>query len=306
MANNLRYPEGIIGNDTDYTSINIVKYQPPGTSSSGGNDFTFATTQESSLGAKKQVLGNIILPIPTNLRDSNNVNWQDSRINSIALGAVGALGDVVDSANLQGFLNDPLSQLDTLKNTALDKAAGFAEGLDANTREQLKDYFLAQAVNVFGANIDPEELISRNSGQVLNPNLELLFRGVKLRTFTYTYDLTPRSSSEAQQVKGIINTFKRRMAAKSSASGGQGSAGIFISAPDIFEIEFKKGGKPHPFLYKMKACALSDMQVSYNGTGNYATYADGTPVKMAMQLTFREVNPIYEEDYNDSDVGVGF
>ena len=35
------------------------------------------------------------------------------------------------------------------------------------------------------------------------------------------------------------------------------------------------------------------------------TYADGTPVSMVMDLTFKELEPIYDVDY-DEDGGVGF
>ena len=43
-----------------------------------------------------------------------------------------------------------------------------------------------------------------------------------------------------------------------------------------------------------------------NGNGNYATYDDGTPVHIKMQMTFKETNPIYAEDYNDDVPGVGY
>ena len=52
------------------------------------------------------------------------------------------------------------------------------------------------------------------------------------------------------------------------------------------------------------------MTVNYTGAGTFATYEDGTPVNMKMSLTFKELNPIYFEDYNsfnpDDNQGVGF
>ena len=52
------------------------------------------------------------------------------------------------------------------------------------------------------------------------------------------------------------------------------------------------------------------MQVNYTGAGTFASYSDGTPVNIKMSLTFKELNPIYFEDYegftaNDG-MGVGF
>ena len=58
-----------------------------------------------------------------------------------------------------------------------------------------------------------------------------------------------------------------------------------------------KGGKAHPFLNRFKSCALESINVNYTGSGTYATYPDGTPVHMKMDLTFKELNPIYAEDH---------
>ena len=70
-----------------------------------------------------------------------------------------------------------------------------------------------------------------------------------------------------------------------------------------------KGNSPHPFLNKFIPAALVNMNVNYTGSNTYATYYDGTPVHITMQLDFQELNPIYFEDYealekaNDTSVG---
>ena len=43
------------------------------------------------------------------------------------------------------------------------------------------------------------------------------------------------------------------------------------------------------------------MNVQYTGDNVYATYADGTPVSMILNLTFKELLPIYSDDYNFDD-----
>jgi hypothetical protein len=57
------------------------------------------------------------------------------------------------------------------------------------------------------------------------------------------------------------------------------------------------GTDEHPFLHKMKTGVITDMSVNYTGSNTYATYDDGTPVHMTMQFTFKEINPIYADDY---------
>jgi hypothetical protein len=53
------------------------------------------------------------------------------------------------------------------------------------------------------------------------------------------------------------------------------------------------------------------MAVNYTGENTYVTYSDGTPISMTMDLTFQEMFPIYDNDYNGFDdssatQGVGY
>ena len=115
-------------------------------------------------------------------------------------------------------------------------------------------------------------------------------------------------------VKYIIRAFKSSMAAKKgrdenrNAVSGQG--GIFLKSPDVFQLRYLHNGKEHPFLNSFKHCALTGMSVNYTNAGTFASYSDGTPVSIQMSLTFKELNPIYHEDYDafnmNDEFGVGF
>jgi hypothetical protein len=152
-----------------------------------------------------------------------------------------------------------------------------------------------------------DAVFARQSGEILNQNMELLFNGVNLRSFKFSFKLTPRGPKEAEQVKLIINAFKRAMAPKLGADQA-----FFLKTPDVFNLTYKKGNQKHPFLHTFKQCALTDMSVNYTGEGVYATYGGttpqggGTPVSMVLELGFKELEPIYDTDYKDSDVGVGY
>ena len=98
------------------------------------------------------------------------------------------------------------------------------------------------------------------------------------------------------------------MAAKAGEFNGS-AQGIFLKSPDLFQLDYLKDGKNHPFLNRFKLTALTGMSVNYTNAGTYASYNDGTPVNLRMNLTFKEINPIYHEDYlpgNGSGDGVGF
>ena len=83
------------------------------------------------------------------------------------------------------------------------------------------------------------------------------------------------------------------------------SQGIFLKSPDVFQLDYLKDGRNHPFLNDFKLCALTGMTDNYRNAGTYASYEDGTPVNIRMNLTFKELNPIYHEDYLQESAGEG-
>ena len=156
----------------------------------------------------------------------------------------------------------------------------------------------AEAVNIFGANVTVNQLLARGTGEILNPNMELLFSDVTIRNFRFSFKLTPRNPKEAEQVKLIIRAFKRNMAPQ--AQGGvSGSGNFFLRAPNVFKLRYRTGNRDHPFLNKFKQCFLTDMQTTYTGDNVYSTYDDGTPVSMQLDLSFKEIQPIYDIDYDE-------
>ena len=49
------------------------------------------------------------------------------------------------------------------------------------------------------------------------------------------------------------------------------------------------------------------MNVNYSADGVHATYHDETPVSMTMDLSFQELTPVYNEDYDyEAPGGVGY
>lgn len=301
MAGILRYPLDRIEADSDYLQIRVIEYNAPGLGSTGG--FFEVPSSSGRTGGKEKTKAILNLPVPNSVTDQNATSWKGSELTSLAAAGMKAGRDAVTAANLEALSADAAGTFGQVASSVQSSAQKGLAGLDANTRTILRDYFIAQAVNVFGANISGSELTSRVSGQVLNPNLELLFQGVQLRQFQFGFEMAPRSRAEAREIKNILNTLKKSMAPKTSTAGS--SRGIFIKSPDVYRLEFKKGARKHPFLFTMKTCALIGMSVDYTGAGSYETYEDGTPAIINLALNFQELNPVYAEDYNNVS-GVGY
>lgn len=328
----LRYPYAMMTDDTDYLRIQIADYKAPGANieglvgiadeldakgkSTGKKEIiankSFSATSGTSkntnraLGggrALKNPLHTIYLPIPQQLSDTNSVNWDNSTLNPIEAFGVAATGKIMSSKDLGDAAANTLSAVELLT-----KKIGAASG-NESIRQAINAAISGAAVGALGGNVSGSQLVSRATGQVFNPNLELLFQGVNLRSFPFTFEFFPRNQKEAEVVKQIIKTLKMSMAPKANRESNAQS-GIFISAPRIFQLTYMKGRSSHPFLNKFKPMALTSMDLSYTASNTYSTFYDGTPTHMRLVLNFKELNPIYFEDYQDlnqdGDQSVGY
>jgi len=295
MAEILRYPDKAIHDDTDYLKIEVFDYVAVGFSTTGQTSTSSKTNYKG-----KTIQDTILLPIPQNIQDSNGAGWGEDSINNIVAVGLGQIGDFIQSDELDKGFGDLLNN--TVGEFGKVAVTGGAQNL--NTA-----FFASKAVNILGANTSFSGVLARSSGQILNPNTELLFNGVKLRSFNFSFDFAPRNSPEAEKVRKIIRTFKKSMSPTVTNAGSDSGAigtGLFLRTPKIFQLSYMKGNSPHPFLNKFVPAALVNMNVNYTGSGTYMTYHDGNPVHMKMELSFQELSPVYESDYSEDDAGVGF
>ena len=313
----LRYPLEALTEHTDYLQIDIEKYVPIGSSyiSAPGDDNryvrgNFQTNRAGRRSSRKLSTkplinaGTILLPIPSNIQDTNNVNYGESSLNGLAAVGVSAveegmvgLGNFVgsggvDKIDFKKFESNIRNKL-TAGLGGGDEDVAFVTAQDIITKK-----LISEAVSIFGGNVTTQQLLARETGEILNPNMELLFNDVTVRNFRFSFKLTPRNPKEAEQVKLIIRAFKRNMAPQ--AQGGVSGAGnFFLRTPNVFKLRYRSGAKDHPFLNKFKQCFLTDVQTTYTGEGVYTTYDDGTPVSIILDLSFKEIQPIYDIDYDE-------
>ena len=237
------------------------------------------------------------LPAPQEINDSNSVTWGDDKLNALQLA-----GLTVAQAAISGGSDNAVELAQTAM-AVLQRGISIP-GLTQETQNAIKASISGAAINALGANVSAGSILSRSTGQILNSNLELLFQGVNLRTFPFTFTFSPRNSKEADVVKSIIKSLKASMAPKAGDYNGS-AQGIFLKSPDLFQLKYLHDGEDHPFLNTFKLCALTGMQVNYTNAGTYASYGDGTPVNIRMNLNFKEINPIYNEDYSSDEAGSG-
>ena len=301
-----RYPYTLIAETTDYLQIDVVEYESIAQLSGGSLTNVAGSRRNQGKNKKKTIL----LPIPSNISDTNAARYGSSELNSIAGAAIGGIVGIMEGgASFKGFDEGNQAIADGFKTAASD-TAGAAGGI-AGLQGFLTRQAASAAAGMLGANITPDQLLARTTGEILNPNMELLFNGPTLRSFRFSFKMTPRNSTEAREIKQIINCFKQSMAPKVGSSNSEinaaGGTNTFLRTPNVFELTYRQGSGEHKFLNKFKQCFLESVSVNYTADGTYATYDDGTPVSMIMDLSFKEIEPVYDVDYKETKYdGVGY
>ena len=238
----LRYPrQSLDSYGYDYIEITAYDYVPSGLETGKslrtgfkGSNRRFTRRYET-----------IQLPMQPQLSESTAVSWGGDTLNAVQAAGARAAQGAIEEAGLGNFRN-AFSEL----GDGLNDLVGLAK--DPGTKAALSAYFAGQAV---GAN----NLVARSTGQVINPNLELLFSGPNLRSFNFNFTLTPRDPEEAGIVRRMVRAMKRNMTPQRTTEA------LFLKSPRIFELEYIFGdtNREHPFMNKFKPCACTAFTVNY-------------------------------------------
>ena len=272
---NLRYPLAQLSDDVDFMKIAMKDYIP-GKFQSGRKNRASERQMET--------LGTVILPIPPGLADSNVTNWGESSMNVLQMAGARNAQEAMNADDFEGFTGSIGAGI----NNFLDMAKK-----DTGLGSYAKTALLSQ-IGALGNNT--AQLLARSQGQVINPNMELLFTGPARRSFNYTFRLTARSEKETIRIRKIIRFFKQGMSAKQSAGSG-----LYLDTPNVFDVSFHAGSKEHPFIFKMKRTAITGFTVNYVPDGTYMTLPNKSMTAYEIGMSMQELDPIFDQDYTDLD-----
>lgn len=271
------YPETLRINTNKQDVIKFTAY------SYGGRPLTLGGASSSKFGTPglgdrilKSIKGSVTLPIQPSITDTNGVTWGNEELNPLQ--AFGAAVSYAAGENVAKAGQEAMSNVEKL----------FKES-GGDVEKAVRIFLAGKAVGVNG-------LLSRIGGAILNPNLELIFQGPQLRPFNFTFRLSPRNKTEAEQVKNIIRFFKQNMSIKNN------NTNLFLQTPNVFKIRYLlQGEKDHPSINRIKICALQSCSVDYTPDGSYITFSDpsATMTSYGLTLQFMELEPITENDYVD-------
>ena len=270
------YPETLREGKQDTIRFTQVKYRASGFNQEGIN----AAGSRNTVEGARIALGTVILPIPGEISAGQKTDWDKGNLSIIDAAKIKAVTTAVDKASAGAGFESVLKTAESGVNTP-----GIRNAIAAA---------LAQSTTGGQGNV-----LQRTTGQVLNPNMETLFKGPSIRGFDFTFKLSPRNPKEAKRILQIIRFFKQGMAPIRSETQ------LFLKSPNIFELKYTHNGEDHKGLNKFKECALTSCNITYNpDAGEYSTFPDGIMNSYQMALSFQELEPIYNDDYGSNEAGV--
>lgn len=219
-------------------------------------------------------LDTINLYLPSSMRNPSTTSW--------GVDSLGMLGNVLvssaDNALGQGASDASWSS------GGMGMLSRIGYGMAASTA--------AAIVRQAGGSTSSESLMGAVTGQVANPYLTAIFKGVDFRTFEMSFKFVPVDEKDCEVIDKIIRTF-RGGALPPGESARQTS---FLGYPNEFEIRYIWRGKENRYLHKFKRCVLTAVDVDYTGMGLWAAMRNGFPAESNMTLRFSEIEIVLRDD----------
>ena len=331
---NLKYPvDADYGNTQDYIQINQFTYRPPNPDILFGEDLEGITDDEKiadkifdkpisiitngleSQSPKEKHIGLVKLPMPNDLKDSNNVAWGQDQLNAITAAAANLTSSGLDQGikllqeirDKDKGLFEGIGQVFGAGGQAFGQVLKTLEEAQGNANANLlgRSVVGAGILNFAGFGLSPEAILARGAGIIPNSNLQLLFNAPTLRSFRFNWKMSPRSRDEAIRINNILRFFKQGMAVKKQKGTSAGGASYFLATPNVFDISFRTSKTNRGItnlnnsVLKMKTCACTGVAVNYAPQGMWNAYEEGQPTSCILSLEFKELEPIYNTDYDE-------
>ena len=295
----LRFPHDmLIAEGEDFVMFDFYDYRPPfkGVEYGGkGKEVINKTLSQYNASGyaneyfKDKAYKQILMYMPQDIQDQFEAEWQGKKFGAITTGVIAAAGQGQRDRKLQNVVDSAQDALNRGKSNA---------AAEVITK-------LAKAIT--GDTISTGDVFGGISGVARNPNVEVLFQSMKLRTFDLTFKMTPFDDRDVQNITGIIKIFKKAMLPQYKLGEGVKVFGMendsleagFIQVPKVCAVNFMRGAGRNNYLPRYKMCAITDVNVNYTPDNVYATFNQSSPVATELKLSFMETKLVFSEDIEE-------
>ena len=211
--------------------------------------------------------------MPTNIKVSYGAEYTDTPIGQFTDAVVDVLQGGMSEAELTKSIKNETGEIGEY---------GIRQGLKG-----------LGEVPGFGGALEAKEMME---GVIFADRMELAFKGIGKRQFSYEFKMMPRSQAEADQIQEIIYAFKFNMMPEFVGD----TKGRKLKVPNTFDIQYMYQNAENSYLNKVSTCFLEKMDVSYGGE-RYKTFdasstnAGAPPVETTISLNFLEIELITRE-----------
>lgn len=175
-----------------------------------------------------------------------------------------------------------------------------AIGISDTIKNQIKDFdvktlasdptIVEAASAISGLNESARDFLFYAAGSAINPQLQVLFKGVDFRRFQFDFLFAPFDESEARNVEEIIKTFRFHLAPEVNVA----KMGRYFVPPSEFDIDFLFNGQINEHVHQVGTCVLTNINVDYAPNG-ISTFTNGMPTHTRMTLQFMETEIVTKQ-----------
>ena len=295
----LRFPHDmLIAEGEDFVMFDFYDYRPPfkGVEYGGkGKEVINKTLSQYNASGyaneyfKDKAYKQILMYMPQDIQDQFEAEWQGKKFGALTTGVIAAAGQGQRDRKLQNVVD---SAQDAFNRGKANAAAEVITKL---------------AKTITGDTISTGDVFGGISGVARNPNVEVLFQSMKLRTFDLTFKMTPFDDRDVQNITGIIKIFKKAMLPQYKLGEGIKVFGMendsleagFIQVPKVCAVNFMRGAGRNNYLPRYKMCAITDVNVNYTPDNVYATFNQSSPVATELKISFMETKLVFSEDIEE-------
>ena len=139
-------------------------------------------------------------------------------------------------------------------------------------------------------NADLEAFASYKSRMAVNPRTNMMFKGVGVRSFNFSFRLVAESASESSMITVMDQQFRTLLYPEADELRG-----YILFYPPVWKIEFMWKDKRNIFIPQIGNTYMTQYASAYNTTSN-AFHEGGQPLDVTFNLTFTEVKANTQQD----------
>ena len=276
-----RYPLEVCGSQKDYMVIQSFDYEARGNAAAG---------ESTNLNEGANPPGNLLvkLPIPDlpNLISKQKYGQLEGALNNAIATGLGSAYAEVDESLRQG-------------GTGNIDVGGIAERLRSQIDAQggggpiVREFAAGLAGGLIGTNGPMFQSLA--TGEITNPQIELLYAGPTLRTYSMNWSFAPKSQDEAVAVYEIVRELKKAHL-PSIAGANKG----MLKVPQYFTLKMFVDAKEAEFYQKFAPCFLEAISIKQNSNGNHITLPNNPPAASSISLVWREIKILTADNFENN------